>query len=82
MHQVLAIRQVCEKYLANGKDIFCVFMDLEKAYDMSDRHGIWQMLRMYEVGGKVLKAVQSLCKENSTCVRVGNDVSKWFPVDG
>ena len=30
--QVFAVRQVCEKYLANGKDVFWAFMDLEKAY--------------------------------------------------
>ena len=29
MDQVFAIRQVCEKYLANRKDIFWAFMDLE-----------------------------------------------------
>ena len=30
MHgRVFAIRQVCEKYLANGKDVFWAFMDLE-----------------------------------------------------
>ena len=26
--QVFAVRQMCEKYLANGKDVFCAFMDL------------------------------------------------------
>ena len=31
---------VCEKYLANGKDVFWAFMDLEKAYDTIDRHGM------------------------------------------
>ena len=31
--------QVCEKYLANGKYVFWVFMDLEKVYDTIDRHG-------------------------------------------
>ena len=35
-----AVRQVCEKYLANGKDVFWAFMDLEKAYDTIDRHGM------------------------------------------
>ena len=49
MDQVFAIRQVCEKYLANGKDVFWAFMDLEKAYDSVDRHGIWQMLKVYGV---------------------------------
>ena len=57
--QVFAVRQVCEKYLANGKDVFWTFMDLEKAYDTIDRHGMWHMLRVYEVVGKLLKAVQS-----------------------
>ena len=61
MDQVFAVRQVCEKYLANGKDVFYAFMDLEKTYDTIDRHGTWQMLRVYGVGGKLLKAVQSLC---------------------
>ena len=28
MDQVFAVRQVCEKYLANGKDVFWAFMDL------------------------------------------------------
>ena len=49
MNQVFAVRQVCEKHLANGKDVFWAFMDLEKAYDTIDRHGMWQMLRVYGV---------------------------------
>ena len=50
MHgQVFAVGQVCEKYLANGNDVFWAFMDLEKAYDTIDRHGMWQMLRVYGV---------------------------------
>ena len=36
MDQVFAVRQVCEKYHANGKDVFWAFMDLEKAYDTID----------------------------------------------
>ena len=41
LDQVFAVRQVCEK------DIFWEFMDLEKAYDTINRHGMWQMLRVY-----------------------------------
>ena len=40
MDQVLAVRQVCEKYLPNGKDVYWAFMDLEKAYDtVTGYHG-------------------------------------------
>ena len=77
---VFAVRQVCEKYLANGKDVFWAFMDLEKAYDTIDRHVMWQMLIVYGVEGNLLNAVQSFHVDSRACVRVGNDVSEWFPV--
>ena len=48
MDQVFGVRQVCEKYLANGKDVFWAFMNLEKAYDTIDRQGMWQMIRVEE----------------------------------
>ena len=71
---------MCEKYLANGKDVFWAFMDLEKAYDTIDRQRMWQMLRVDGVLGKLLKAVQCFYVDSRACVRVGNDVSEWFPV--
>ena len=36
MDQVFAVIQVCEKYLANGKDVFWEFIDLENSYDTID----------------------------------------------
>ena len=45
------------------------------------RHCMWQMLRVYVVGGKLLKAVQSINADSRACVRVGNYVSEWFPVN-
>ena len=53
------VRQVCEKYLANWKDVFWPFVDLQNAFDTIDRHGIWEMLRVNLVGGKLLKPVQN-----------------------
>ena len=38
------------------------------------------MLRVYGLGGKLLKAVQSFYVDSRAYVRVGNDVSEWFPV--
>ena len=64
MDQVFAVRQVCENYLANGKDVFWALMYLERAYDTIDRHGMWQMLR---VGRKLLKTVQSFYVDSRAC---------------
>ena len=42
---------------------------------------MWQMLRVYEVAGKLLKSMQSFYVDTRVCVPVGNDVSEWFPVN-
>ena len=39
------------------------------------------MIRLYGVGGKLLKAVQSFYVDSRACVRVRNDVSELFPVN-
>ena len=36
---------------------------------------------MFIVGGKLLKAVLSFYVDSRACVRVGKDVSEWFPVN-
>ena len=51
------------------------FLDLEKAYDRVDRDAMWNVLRVYGIGGRLLQGVGS-----KACVRVGNEVSEWFPV--
>ena len=80
--QVFAVRQICEKYLANEKDVFWAFMDLGKEYDTIDRHGMFRMLRVYGVVGRLLlNEVQSFYIESMACVRVVNDLSEWFPVN-
>ena len=80
LDQIFAVRQLCEKYMGKGKDVFFAFLDLEKAYDRVDRDAMWNVLRLYGVGGKLLQAVKSLYTDSRACVRVGNETSDWFPV--
>ena len=35
--QLFVVRQLCEKFLAKGKDLFWAFMDLDMAYERVDR---------------------------------------------
>ena len=74
--EVFALRQMCEKYPANAKDVFWSFMGLEQVYDTTDRHGMWQMSRVYVVEGKLLKAVQNYYVDSRVWVRVGMYVSE------
>ena len=61
-------RQVCEKYLAKGKNVFWAFNDMEMTYFRIDREALWWVLRLYGVGGNMLKAVQSFYVCSRACM--------------
>ncbi len=60
-----------EGYLGKDKKLYATIMDLEKAYDRDDREALWNVLRIYGVGGQLLKAIQAFYREANACVRVG-----------
>ena len=43
------------------------FMDLEMAYDSINRKALWQVLRMYDVGGKLLSGIKSMYVNSLAC---------------
>ncbi len=49
-----------EKCLEKRRKVFATFMDLEKAYNRVNRQGLWKVLRIYGVKGKLLKAEKSM----------------------
>ena len=42
------------------------FMNLEKAYDRVNREELRQVLRMYDVGGKLLNGIKSMYDNSLT----------------
>ena len=40
--------------------IYVGFIDLEKAYDMINREVLWQVLRMYDARGKLLREITNM----------------------
>ena len=78
--QIFVLRQVCEKMKEKKKRVWIAFMDLEKAYDRVDRDAMWQVMRIYGIGGRVLGGIMSFYDEGRACVRVGGKVSESFEV--
>ena len=79
--QVFALKQINEKYTESGKELYLAFMDLEKAYDSVDRAALWRVMEMYGVGGKLIKAVESMYEGGKACVRVCGEETPWFDVE-
>ena len=56
-------------------------MDLEKTYDRVNREAQCQVLRMYDVGGKLLNGIKSMYVNSLTCVRVKGGESEYFRIN-
>ena len=57
------------------------FMGPEKAYDRVNREALWQVLRMYDVGGKLLNGTKSMYVNSLACVRVKGGESECFRIN-
>ena len=57
------------------------FMDLEKAYEKVNREALWQVLRMYDVDGKLLNGIKSMYVNSLACVRVKGGESHCFRIN-
>ena len=55
-------------------------MNLEKTYDRVNMEVLWQVLRMYEVGGKLLNSIKSMYVTSLACVRVKRGESECFRI--
>ncbi len=53
------MKMLVEKYLGKDKKLYAAFMDIEKAYDRVDREALWNLLKIYGVGGQLLKGIQA-----------------------
>ncbi len=65
--QIFHVKRLVEEYLGKDKKLYAAFMDLEKAYDRVDREALLSMLKIYGVGGQLLKGIQAFYREANTC---------------
>ena len=72
------MRQLQEKYLENDKELYLVFVDLEKAFDRVPRMLIESSLRRKGVVECYVNAVMKMYQEVLSQVKVeGKDSETW-----
>ncbi len=45
-----------------------------------DWFALWEVLRIYDVGGKLLRAIKSFYEEASICVKINGETSEHFEI--
>ncbi|KAK3568695.1 hypothetical protein QTP86_013454 [Hemibagrus guttatus] len=79
-HRV-ALRILMEKYRDGQRELHCVFVDLEKAYDRVPREELWYCMRKSGVAEKYVRLVQDMYERSRTVVRCAVGQTEEFKVE-
>ena len=79
--QIFTVKTIVERYIGKRRKLYAAFMDLEKAYDRVDRKALWDVMKIYGVGGKLLRAVQAFYENSRACVKVDGECSESFGIN-
>ena len=69
-----------EKYREGQKELHCVFVDLEKAYDKVPREEVWYCMRKSGLAEKYVRTVQHMQDDSTTAVKCAVGVTEGFEV--
>ena len=72
-----SVDQIGEKEREKKRKVYVGFMDLDRV----NREVLWQVLRMYDVGGKLMNEIKSEYMSSVVCVRVKGDKSDCFIIE-
>ena len=74
------VRTLREKYREGQRELHCVFVDLEKAYDRVPREDRWYCMRKSKVAEKYLQIVQDMYEGSKTVMRCAIETTERFKV--
>ena len=77
---MFALRMLMEKYREGQRELHCVFVDLEKAYDRVLREDLWCCMKKSGMGEKCVRLVQDMYEGSKTVVRCALGTTKSFKV--
>ena len=77
---MFAFRMLMKKYREGQRELHCVFVDLEKAYDRLPREELWYCMRKSGIVEKYVRLVQNMHEESETVVRCAIGTTENFKV--
>ena len=76
--QIFNLRVLREKYSQHQQDIYHVFIDFKKAFDRVWHDALWDTMKKYNMGQKLINIIKQLYAKASSAVLVQGTVGDWF----
>ena len=79
---ISAIRLLAEKAREFRKDraLFIAFINLNAAFDSVDCDCLWHILHSIGIPPKIVRVLERLYTDTSSCVRINKTLSDWFTI--
>ncbi len=68
--------------IMKGKKVYAAFIDHAKAHDRIDWMAMWDVLKVYGVGGRLMNGVKAFHKDAKACIKVNGETGESFGIQG
>ena len=75
---IFVLMSIVQKYMNENKRLYCVFVDLKKAFDSIYRNALWLKLYRQGIQGKMLRVIKDMYEKAKSCVKHCNSYSDFF----
>ena len=76
--QIFKLRILCEKYLQHQQDLYHVFIDFKKAFDMVWHAALWATMKKYNISTYLIRVIKNLYNKATSAVIFNSSIGDWF----
>ena len=76
--QIFNLRVLCEKYLQHQQNLFHVFIDFKKAFDIVWHAALWATMQKYNISVNLVRTTEQLYDKARNAVQMNGCIGEWF----
>ena len=78
---IFSLSVLIRNRLRMKQNLFCAFIDLEKAFDRIDRRLLFYRLLKCGINGNLYNVIKAMYSDTVSSVRVNNNLTEWFHIN-